>query len=76
TDASASRTFTAVSDGSGGYAIQLPPGTYVVIAGHADRSPYQRQVTVRPGDVITLNLAISPPTGLAAGWASGGGPAR
>lgn len=34
-DASANRTFTAVSDRSGRYAIQVPPGSYMVIAGYA-----------------------------------------
>ena len=62
-DASSNRTFTAVSDRSGGYVIQLPPGSYLVIAGHADRGPYQRQLTVRPGDAVKLDLAISLPTG-------------
>lgn len=62
-DAAANRTFTAVSDRSGDYAIQLPPGSYVVIAGNADRSPYQRRLTVRPGDAVTLDLPISLPTG-------------
>lgn len=38
-DASANRTFTAVSDRSGRYAIQVPPGSYMVIAGYADLSP-------------------------------------
>jgi hypothetical protein len=38
---------------------------YVVIAGRADRSRYQRQITVRPGDSITLNLTIAPATGSA-----------
>lgn len=62
-DASANRTFTAVSDGSGSYDIRLPAGSYQVIAGNADRSPYQRQLTVRPGDVVKLDLSISLPTG-------------
>jgi hypothetical protein len=62
-DASANRTFTAVSDRSGRYTIQVPPGSYVVIAGNADRSPYQRQVTLRPGDTVRLDLRISLPTG-------------
>jgi hypothetical protein len=65
-DAAANRTFTAVSDGSGGYSIQLPPGSYVVIAGNADRSPYQQQITVRRDEVITLDLSIALPTGRAA----------
>lgn len=42
-DAAANRTFTAVADSSGAYSIQVPAGPYVVIAGRADRSPYQRQ---------------------------------
>lgn len=62
-DAAGRRTFTAVSDGSGRYTIQLPPGSYQVIAGDADRSPYQRPVAVRPGDSIELDLRISLPTG-------------
>jgi hypothetical protein len=62
-DASARRTFTATSDGSGADVIQLPPGSYVVIAGDADRSPYARQVTVNPRDTINLDLSISLPTG-------------
>ena len=62
-DASVNRTFTAVSDRSGHYAIQVPAGSYVVIAGNADRSPYQRQITVRPGETVKLDLPISPPTG-------------
>ncbi|HXM55853.1 MAG TPA: carboxypeptidase-like regulatory domain-containing protein [Candidatus Dormibacteraeota bacterium] len=62
-DASANRTYTAVSDRSGGYAIELPPGTYRAIAGDADRSPYQRQLAVRAGDAVTLDLSISLPTG-------------
>jgi hypothetical protein len=35
----------------------------MVIAGRADRSPYQRQITVQPGEHLTLNLTITPPTG-------------
>lgn len=62
-DASANRTFTAVSDRSGSYHIQLPAGSYQVIAGSADRSPYQRQLTVHPGDTLRLDLSISLPTG-------------
>ena len=62
-DASANRTYTAVSDRSGFYRIQLPAGSYQVIAGDADRSPYQRQLTVRPGDSVQLDLPISLPTG-------------
>lgn len=62
-DASANRTFTAVSDRSGSYGIQVPPGSYQVIAGNADRSPYQRQLTVRSGDAVKLDLSISLPTG-------------
>ncbi len=65
TDAAARQTYTAVSDGSGRYSIQLPPGSYGVIAGNADRSPLQRQVTVRRGEAVTLDLPISLPTGLA-----------
>jgi hypothetical protein len=62
-DAAANRTFTAVSDGSGRYSIQVPPGSYVVIAGNADRSPYQRPVTLHARDDLTLDLAIALPTG-------------
>ena len=62
-DAGANRVFTAVSDAGGGYAIAVPPGSYVVIAGNADRSAYQRQLTVRQGDTVTLDLFISPATG-------------
>ena len=62
-DAAANRTFTAISDGSGAYAIQVPPGSYVVIAGHADRSDYARSLVVRAGDTVALDLKISPPTG-------------
>ena len=65
-DAAANQTFTAISDGSGGYSIQLPPGSYLVIAGNADRSPYQRQITVERGEVTTLDLSIALPTGRAA----------
>jgi hypothetical protein len=64
-DAAANRTFTAVAGSSGGYSIRVPAGSYVVIAGRADRSRYQRQITVRPGDSITLNLTIAPATGSA-----------
>jgi hypothetical protein len=62
-DASVNRTFTAVSDRSGHYTIQVPPGSYVVIAGNADRSPYQRQITLSRGDNVKLDLPISLPTG-------------
>ncbi len=62
-DAAANRTFTAVADSSGSYSIQVPAASYVVIAGRADRSPYQRQVTIRPGDALTLDLTIALPTG-------------
>jgi len=62
-DAAANRTLTAVADSSGAYSIQVPAGSYVVIAGRADRSPYQRQVTIRPGDTLTLDLEIALPTG-------------
>ena len=64
-DAAANRTFTAVVGSSGGYSIRIPAGSYVVIAGRADRSPYQRQITVQPGEHLTLNLTITPPTGSA-----------
>jgi hypothetical protein len=57
------RTFTTVSDRSGHFTIQLPAGSYVVIAGNADRSPYVRQVTLRPGDTVKLDLPISLPRG-------------
>lgn len=62
-DTAANRTFTAIADSSGSYSIQVPTGSYVVIAGRADRSPYQRLLTIRPGDAITLNLTIAPATG-------------
>ena len=62
-DAAANRTFTAIADSSRSYSIQIPTGSYVVIAGRADRSPYQRQVTIRPGDALTLNLTSAPATG-------------
>jgi Carboxypeptidase regulatory-like domain len=62
-DASANRVFTAISDAAGAYTIAVPPGSYVVIAGNADRSAYQRPLTVRQGDAVTLDLLISPPTG-------------
>ncbi len=62
-DLAANRTFTATSDATGAYAVQLPAGTYTVIAGHADRSQYQRRMTVQGGETITLDLPISPPTG-------------
>jgi hypothetical protein len=62
-DPAANRTYTALADGSGGYAIQVPPGSYLVIAGNADRSPYQRQLSVRAGDDDTLDLTIALPTG-------------
>jgi hypothetical protein len=55
----------ATSDASGTYSIQLRPGTYVVIAGHADRSSYEQRVTVKDGDRLTLNLPVSPSTGRA-----------
>jgi len=61
--ASHSKTFTAVAGSSGGYSIRIPAGSYVVIAGRADRSPHQRQITVQPGEHLTLNLTITPPTG-------------
>jgi hypothetical protein len=62
-DAVANRTLTAVSDRSGAYAIQLPPGSYVVIAGDADRSPDARRLTVHAGDAVELDLPVSLPTG-------------
>ena len=62
-DAAANRTFTSVADNSGAYSIRVPAGSYIVIAGRADRSPYQRQVTIRPGDTLTLDLKIALPTG-------------
>lgn len=62
-DASANRVFTAVSGAGGGYSVAVPPGSYVVIAGNADRSAYQRRLTVRQGDAVTLDLLISPATG-------------
>ena len=64
-DAAANRTFTAFAASSGGYSIRIPAGSYVVIAGRADRSPHQRQITVQPGEHLTLNLTITPPTGQA-----------
>ena len=62
-DATANRTFTAVAANSGGYSIRVPAGSYVVIAGRADRSPYQRKITLRPGGSLTLDLTIALPTG-------------
>lgn len=62
-DAAANQTLTATSDGSGAYSISLPSGTYTAIAGNADRSPYQKQLTVRAGDRVTLDLSIALPTG-------------
>jgi hypothetical protein len=62
-DSAANRTFTAVADGSGGYSIRIPAGSYVAIAGRADRSPYQRRVTVRGGDTLIVDLLVSLPTG-------------
>lgn len=59
----AANTWPAVSDSSGAYSVQLPAGTYTVIAGDADRSPYARQLTVEAGDTVTLDLTVSPPTG-------------
>jgi Carboxypeptidase regulatory-like domain len=60
---SESRHFTTTTGAAGQYSISLPPGTYVVIAGDADRSALAKQVTVGPGDTVTLDLPISPPTG-------------
>ncbi len=42
------------------------PGSYPVIAGVRDRSPYQRQLTLWAGETATLDLRISLPTGAAA----------
>jgi hypothetical protein len=64
-DAAANRTFTAVANSSGGYSIRVPAASYVVIAGRADRSRYQRQITVRAGERLTLNLTIAVATGSA-----------
>jgi hypothetical protein len=58
------RTFTAVSDRSGLHTIQVPPGSYVVIAGNADRRHYQHLLTLRPDDTVKLDLSISLPTGV------------
>ncbi len=62
-DSTVNQVFKATSDGTGGYSIELPPGTYDVIAGHADRSQYAKRITVRHGEALTLDLFISPPTG-------------
>ena len=51
------------SNASGAFSIRLHPGTYLVIAGHAERSVLQRQLTVKAGDAVTLDLPISPATG-------------
>jgi Carboxypeptidase regulatory-like domain len=64
-DAVTNQTYTAVSDRNGRYSIAVPPGSYLVIAGDADRSPYQRELRVRAADAITLDLLISLPTGAA-----------
>jgi len=62
-DLTVNQVFTATSDATGRYSIELPPGTYKVIAGHADRSLYEKRITVRPHDALTMDLFISPPTG-------------
>ncbi len=51
------------SDAAGEYSIRLPPGTYVVIAGHADHSMYEKQLTVKAGESVTLDVPVSPSTG-------------
>ena len=61
--ASTSTHVMTTSDSSGAYSIRLHPGSYVVIAGHADRSVFQQQLTVKAGDTVTLNIPVSPATG-------------
>ncbi len=51
------------SDASGEYSIRLHPGTYVVIAGHADHSAHQLQLRVKAGEAVTLDVPVSPATG-------------
>jgi len=62
-DSTAGEVFTATSDDSGSYSIELIPGMYDVIAGHADRSQYAKRITIRQSETLTLDLFISPPTG-------------
>lgn len=52
------------ADASGTYSIELQPGDYVVIAGHADRSVHEQRLTLKAGDAIKLDLPVSPATGL------------
>ena len=54
---------SATTGPGGAYSIRLPAGTYVVVAGRADRSIPERRVTVKAGDVVTLDLPLTPPTG-------------
>ncbi len=51
------------SDASGEYSIRLHPGTYVVIAGHAEHSAHELQVSVKAGEAVTLDVPVSPATG-------------
>jgi len=51
------------SNASGEYSIRLHPGTYVVIAGHADHSAHELQLSVKAGEVVTLDVPVSPATG-------------
>jgi hypothetical protein len=51
------------SNALGEYSIRLHPGTYVVIAGHADHSVYEQQLSVQAGEAVTLDIPVSPATG-------------
>ena len=51
-------TITAVTDSTGTYVVNLPPGTYPIKikAGNWERPATPASVTVKSGDTIILNL--------------------
>lgn len=62
-DSGANQAYLATSDASGAYEVRLPAGEYSAIAGRADRSVFERRLSVKAGDTVTLDLPISPATG-------------
>lgn len=52
----------AITDGSGSYSVQLPPGQYDLTAGTADSVAYASAFTVKEDEVTAGNMSLQPGT--------------